>query len=267
MNKDTIWGYTNLIKRAKPKFYWGYPTAIFAFAQIVDELEIELPEPRGVLCGSQMILAGQKSFLERMFGCRVFTWYGLSEKVILASECELSTNYHIVPEYGYTEILNGTDVISEADIVGELVGTGFYNEVMPLIRYRTGDLASYCIDDNCRCNRQHKMLNTLKGRIQDLIILSDGSLRGISGDSPDLAILLDYSRGYQFVQNKPGMVELMLIPKDNIPLDYKERIYKSLRKKYFALVDFVIHEADKLVTTESGKTKFLVQNLNIQEKE
>ena len=54
--------------------------------------------------------------------------------------------------------------------VGELVLTTIDREAMPLLRYRTRDLTRILPGD-CPCGRQHKRLDRMKGRSDDMIIL------------------------------------------------------------------------------------------------
>ena len=45
---------------------------------------------RALLCGSENVREGQREYLERVFKTRFYSWYGMSEKVILAGECEIA---------------------------------------------------------------------------------------------------------------------------------------------------------------------------------
>ena len=54
--------------------------------------------------------------------------------------------------------------------VGELVLTTLNREAMPLLRYRTRDLTRI-LPGKCPCGREHKRLDRMKGRSDDMIIL------------------------------------------------------------------------------------------------
>ena len=54
--------------------------------------------------------------------------------------------------------------------VGELVLTTINREAMPLLRYRTRDLTRI-LPGSCPCGREHKRLDRMKGRSDDMIIL------------------------------------------------------------------------------------------------
>jgi len=79
----------------------------------------------------------------------------------------------------YTEIidpLTGKNV-SEG-IYGEVVFTTFRREGMPLIRYRTGDIARFLPKD-CSCSNVFKRMDYVKGRMPGYLKLKDGQVLSI----------------------------------------------------------------------------------------
>jgi len=54
--------------------------------------------------------------------------------------------------------------------VGELVFTTLTKEAMPLLRYRTGDLASLSRDP-CPCGRTFARMSRIKGRTDDMLVI------------------------------------------------------------------------------------------------
>ncbi len=112
--------------------------------------------------------------LEESFGTKVFDLYGQAERVVAATECEQHAGLHINPEYGIFEILkDGMD--AAPGTMGEVIGTGLNNFVMPLIRYRTGDLATLATHP-CACGREMPLLAGIQGRKGDVIRTPDGRI-------------------------------------------------------------------------------------------
>ena len=81
---------------------------------------------------SENIDIAQRDFLENYFKVKSLTFYGHSERCIIAEEI-LPNEYAFDPYYGYTETVENGDGSSF------MVGTGFLNKTMPLIRYKTDD--------------------------------------------------------------------------------------------------------------------------------
>jgi len=58
---------------------------------------------------------------------------------------------------------------------GEIVFTTLKREGMPIIRYRTGDVASV-LPDPCPCGRTHRRISRIKGRTDDMLIIKGVNL-------------------------------------------------------------------------------------------
>jgi phenylacetate-CoA ligase len=101
---------------------------------------------RGIVTSSETLSDADCSDIEAVFGCRVFDWYGQFERVAAIGTCEQG-RHHILTDYSFVELLPVEDGLCE------LVGTGFNNLSMPLIRYRCGDGASSPPDERCVCGR------------------------------------------------------------------------------------------------------------------
>ncbi len=110
--------------------------------------------------------------IEVSYGIEAFDSYGLSEMngPGVSFECHLKNGLHVWEDSYILEIIDpeGDDPVPDGEI-GEIVFTTLTKEAMPLIRYRTRDLASI-IPEPCPCGRTHRRLSRIKGRIDDMII-------------------------------------------------------------------------------------------------
>jgi phenylacetate-CoA ligase len=96
--------------------------------------------------------------------------YGSAEMVAFVAQCEYGT-YHVWPSFGTVELLVDGRAALPGE-TGELVCTGYINPAMPLLRYRTGDLA--VAGDGCSCGSPFQALLSIEGRMDDIIITPDG---------------------------------------------------------------------------------------------
>ena len=110
--------------------------------------------------------------IETSYGILAFDSYGLSEMngPGVSFECHLKDGLHVWEDTYIVEILDpeSDDPMPDGEI-GEIVFTFLTKEAMPLIRYRTRDLAAL-IPGPCACGRTHRRLSRIKGRIDDMII-------------------------------------------------------------------------------------------------
>ena len=220
-----------------------------------------LPSPKVILCGSENLYAWQRRKAEDVFKCRVFSWYGQSEKVVLAGECDKSSEYHIFPQYGITEVIrhDGKSVSREGEM-GEIVGTGFSNYAMPFIRYKTRDVA-VLTNRKCECGRAYRLLNRIEGRMQDFVVSKTGHLIPMT--------TIPYSfvnnvRQFQFYQERPGEVTLRIVRMPAYTEKDSQFIIRTLREKLGDEVDFSIEFVEDIARTETGKYLYLVQKLQIK---
>lgn len=104
------------------------------------------------------------------FGCKVFTHYGMTEMGYGGGvECEALKGYHMREGDLYFEIINPTTgKVVKPGYEGEIVFTTLTREGMPLIRYRTGDIASFN-PETCACGTFLKTMNRAQGRMENRI--------------------------------------------------------------------------------------------------
>lgn len=90
--------------------------------------------------------------------------YGSAEAgTLLGFECLRRDGYHMNEFDFYVEILN-----PDSEGYGEIVITTVHRTVMPLIRYRTRDVARI-IQDECPCGLPLRRLSPLRGRLDEIV--------------------------------------------------------------------------------------------------
>lgn len=111
--------------------------------------------------------------VEDFYGLRAFNSYGLSEMngPGVAFECTEQDGMHVWEDGFLLEVI---DPVTKEPVPdgqeGELVFTNLSREAMPLLRYRTKDLAAV-YPEPCPCGRTHRRISRIKGRIDDMMIV------------------------------------------------------------------------------------------------
>lgn len=263
MTQDNLPLYVDRIKRYAPDFLYGYPSALTIIAKFLESHpEWDFPQIRGLLCGSENMIAGQRDYLEKIFQARVYSWYGMSEKVILAGECEKSSLYHAFPQYGITEVIDETgNTSSKAGSEGEIVGTGFMNRAMPFIRYRTGDHARIEADFCPGCGRSFLLLGQVKGRwIQEMVIGKHGAPISITALNMHGEVFKDVLQ-FQFHQKEIGKVVLKIVPGKTFNEGIESRILRALYSKTDREIEWIVEKVSSIELSQRGKSIFLIQEL------
>lgn len=111
--------------------------------------------------------------IERSLAIKAFDIYGLSEIAGpgVACECEEQAGMHVQEDFFYPEIIDPATGEQLPDgQEGELVFTCIGKEALPLIRYRTRDIASIT-HETCKCGRTLVRMTKPKGRTDDMLII------------------------------------------------------------------------------------------------
>lgn len=255
--------YLKLIGDFNPTYIKAYPSSISILSEYMlrNNIRLKLKNLRAIICSSEFILDSQRKTIEDAFNKKIYSHYGHSEKSCLGTECEISHYYHLISEYGYTEIINssGLDVSGE-DELGEIVCTGFNNYVMPFIRYRTSDIAANTVT-KCNCGRNYKLVKKIQGRIQDFFVDKSGCMISIIVSDKPLWKISHKLNAYQYVQNDPGKLILNIDSRE--PLSEKEILeIKHDFLKYYPNFNLHINETENIQRTKSGKFAYLIQNIS-----
>lgn len=199
--------FIKMINKFKPEYAVGFPQTIAAFSSSVKREQRALCESlRGIILIGEQVYAWQKNLIEGVMGARVFSDYGMVEKAIHGGGCEHTDAYHFYPQYGLTEY------VPLQNHFNELVGTGFINYAMPLIRYRTGDICRRIRKGCTVCGRPYDTTVAIDGRLCDFLVTAGGQIVSVH-----LTLdrrMWEHVEGFQLFQDKAGEVELRVWTKD-----------------------------------------------------
>jgi phenylacetate-CoA ligase len=164
--------YERRLAKFRPDWFYGYASMLAEFARwYIQNGRTCAVRPRAIVTTSEVLASDDRSAIERAFQSRVFNEYGCGELGTVAHECPEGT-LHINDEDMIVEILDGERTCDPGE-KGELVVTELNNLALPLVRYRTGDFASFK-GSPCRCGRSLAALDQLYGRAYDFVITPSG---------------------------------------------------------------------------------------------
>jgi phenylacetate-CoA ligase len=264
MNEYVLPLYIKKIKKFRPKYIQAYPSVLYAMATFMKKHKIPPVDGlKALLLGSENIYDWQNKLFEEVFQARAFSWYGHSERCIMAGQCELSDFYHVFPQYGYAELINKNGEWSSKDgEEAEIVATSFTNYAFPFIRYKTQDVAIN-LDRDCDCGRRYKLLENVTGRLQDFFIDRFGNMITLTTSDEPLYSVQDKINSYQYVQNEPGKLMLNLDIRNHITKIEIDNIKYSFLRQYPGF-DLNISVVDHIKKTKSGKFRYFIQKMPIK---
>ena len=254
LSRETAKQYAQAIIKYKVKAIVGYTSSICFFAKACMDMGIDI-KLKAALTTSETINNEMRETISMAFGCRVFDFYGAAERACYIYTCSAG-NYHIIPEYGYTELVPADDGVENKY---GIIATGFWNWALPLIRYNTNDTL---IKSNkiCSCGRAFAVVDSISGRTGDVI-------RTPSGKEYAPTLLARVAKGAnnlllsQIIQDGMDHLTVLYVPNDKFSdkdlKDFEEHMHQHLPDEMG--IDF--ESVSKIEKTKSGKINFLVSKI------
>lgn len=263
LTPESMDGYIAKAREFQPQWIRCYPSSGFLFARYLKETGKSIPPVKGILCASENLYDFQKNLMRQVFGARVFSHYGHYEMAVLAGFCEYEDTYHVLPQYGFAELIgqNGAPVTRPGEL-GEIVGTSFIMQATPFIRYKTRDLAVLKNWGCPLCGRPYQVWERIEGRSHEFILTGKGRLISMTAINMHDDIF-DAVKQFQFFQEKPGEVTFRFVPKEHFQAQDREKIKAGLLQKLGDDVQLMLEATEEIRPTARGKMSFLVQKLNL----
>ncbi len=256
LNENNIDLYIEFILEYKPDFIRGYPSFIYHIAKYMDENNININfRIKAIQLTSESSFPYQWDVISKVFKTNICMQYGHTESSIFAYTYDNSMKYKVEPLYGYTEVIKDNGEKAKEGEMGEIVVTSFYNFVMPLIRYKTGDYAVVS-----KYDKNGIILEQIMGRTQDYVF-------NRNGDQVLLTALifgqhfkaLGNIKKWQIIQEEQGKIIMRIIK----GLKYNKEDEKEIRELFDVKgnIDVIFEYVENIETTKRGKSKLLIQNI------
>jgi phenylacetate-CoA ligase len=245
--------FLNVLENYQIEYLESYPSLIFEFLEYLRARGVSIPL-KGIMLGSEDITTQQINDLSDYFRCPIVTWYGQSEKVILACSGNTEGAFRVFTSYGYP------DLIDQQSGLGEIIGTTFINKALPLIKYRTGDYGKIFKREN------GLWLHEIHGRWgKDFIYLNEQKKIPTTAVNLHSAIQSEILF-YQLIQNEYGKLHVLILSKKSSlksPGEIARIIQAEISEKLngFEITASIADKENQIQRSQRGKMIMLVQNL------
>jgi len=230
----------------EPAYLLANPSYLALVVDHARRLRLRLPRPRFVLTAYELCGALQRDAIATAFECPVYDAYGATEFGALVLQCEHG-RHHVNPESYILELAPVAGAVARMQV------TSLDKQVMPLLRYDTGDLA-IAAHSPCVCMwSETPTLASLEGRISDTLTSTDGAMitagavdRALAAASPALV-------AYALIQRGPGDYRLEVLPRDDLEAPQLARVRDALHALLGADARLRIERRPELLPGPSGK--------------
>ncbi len=265
MTADHIRDYLDELNRFNPTHLFGYPSSLarLVAAARASGRRPRAPALRAVFVTGEWLDPTDRAAIAEWFDVPVANGYGAREAGFIAHECPES-RLHVTDESLIVELIDHAGAPVQAGEPGEVVVTHLDNLGMPLIRYRTGDIARRDAE-LCPCGRQLSVLQHVEGRRTDQLLRKDGGLAH--------ALSVIY-----VLRETPGIREFKVVQRAGLDLDVAlvpDREFERVDQTSLANrlgrqlggVDVRLRLVDQIAPEPSGKFRYVVSEAVDQNKE
>ncbi len=259
MDEPTIRDYIGRLTRLRPRIILGYASSLAFFAEYLDRHGAHAIHPVGIISSAETLDPDRRDVIMRQFRCPVLNRYGSREFATIAQQCELMGGLHIFSSRLHVEVLRPDGTACLPGERGEIVVTDLINDVMPFIRYRTGDIGMLAAEA-CPCGRGLPLLASVEGRVSEIIVGPNGkyyscqSPRLFGSDIPGISQM-------QVIQDSIASLEIRIVPS----AAWGEASHRLLVERMRGLLGDVavrIVLTDAIPPAPSGKYRFTISKVS-----
>jgi phenylacetate-coenzyme A ligase PaaK-like adenylate-forming protein len=196
----------------KPTALFGLPSSLTALLNHCLEHEIQFSVAKIFYAGEHIAPSMVNNFMKHWGVMSIHSaGYASVDAGILAYQCNCQTGglHHVFSDLILLELITPRGELIERPLQeGEIVATALYRKLMPIVRYRTGDLGKY-VEKPCACGRKDIVFE-LTGRCDDRLQI--GGSRISVQDIGKLLSEYEFLTGiYQFVAQYKNEAEFLQV--------------------------------------------------------
>ncbi|HEY3366929.1 MAG TPA: hypothetical protein VGK74_17905 [Symbiobacteriaceae bacterium] len=262
LSEESMLTYARMLANWRPKLIYGYASSLTLMGRFLMQNNSTFGDwhPALVVSTTEVLTPQNRELIQQAFRSPVADEYGSREAGILAFQCPHGS-MHIAAENLIIETVRGGKPCAQGEL-GELVVTDLNNKAMPLIRYAIGDVGVLGTRA-CSCGRNLPVLESLGGRVNDIVVTPDGTL--LTG-SFFPHFFKDYAFVRQFQVRQPVLNRLEVLL-----TTYSEPSEAELAQVRVALQRFVTSEmaisfklVDDIPLTPAGKLRHVLSDVSAE---
>lgn len=238
----------------------GYASSLFDISVIALQ-NGQKNKFRTVISWGDKLFDHYRKSIEAAFGTKVYETYAATEGLMIAAQYD-QPHMYIMSTHIYLELLDDSGNDVDDGVMGNVVITNLNAYGMPLIRYRTGDLAIRLPEHLYPQHRkiQLPILERVIGRDTDLVKTPNGrtlivhSFTGIFEYFPEI-------KQFCIIQEHIEGITIQYIPGLNFRNDILETIKARITSKLNEPFVIVFEEVKEILPTKSGKPQIIISKL------
>ncbi len=248
---DAVWRYCTAYR---PVLLIAYPSWLVSLGEHLRTRTSRphLPDLRSILCTGEALFSFQRRFIEETFGVPVIQEYGSQDAGLIAHE-DPAGLLRLNAEQMLVEVLHNGMPVPPGEL-GEVVVTHFFTEVMPFIRYATGDVVR--APAPAATTTGLPIFPLPEGRTSDQLVTVDGSLCSMRQVVEALAEQAGY-RDFSLHQTESDRIVFLELASGAPNRRGRGRAEEMLRSLLGQQLRVEWRSGSRFVPLDSGKRRFV----------
>ncbi len=252
-----------LLEHYQPDLIRSQPSSLEILASQFED-ELGGVSPRVVITSAELLDDTARKQISSAFRADLLDYYSSEELGLIAWECRDHVGYHVNSDVLHVETVDG-DVPSLPGEEGEIVVTDLTNDVMPLIRYRLGDIGRL-EPDSCSCGVTLPLMKVISGRRDDFLLTLDGTMI-----APNARHLFDDAfRGielkqYKVIQESREKLHVQFVLRSHVDDLALNRASEFIKEFFGDEMTISFEFVDNIERDPSGKLRKFVSHINARD--
>lgn len=245
-----------MLKHNNVKTLMGYPTVMYELAILLNkkpELKKGL-KIKSLISTSEMLEDEKRGFVHEVFGCNFIDRYSNEEVGLIGQQSKFREDYR-VNQYGvYVEVVDPATLKPvKTGEEGKVVVSDTSNDLVPMVRYDTGDLAIAGLYKDGHLQTIKKVIGRTSDKLSDT---SGGPISSLALGPLIYKPLANAGLNIQFqlsqLEEKKYVLKLKINEKE-FSTDLKDLIYNNLMERLGSDADLSVNFVDDIPPLPSGK--------------
>lgn len=249
------------LERRNIRVIEGYPSTLYILALYLLKTK-QTYRLRAALTSSETLFDYQREAIESAFGCKVFDFYGMAERVVYASECAEHCGHHLNSDYGVTEFLDRHHEPVRPGQWGKIVATGLHNFAMPFLRYETNDVCALKTR-KCACGRVFPLIEDIATKDESIVTLPDGRLISPSVLTHPFKPMHNIVES-QIVQEEINELVIHIVRGARYTRSDEAQLLAAFHERLGGQMKIRVTYLDAIPRTTQGKLKWVVSKVPVQ---
>ncbi len=249
------------LNQFRPDLVVGYGSYVGALFREFHDQKIPIHRPKLISYGADAMAEADRLLIEREFGVPVISTYQCTEVLRIGFVCEQRHGFHISIDATAFRVVDHENREVAPGESGNIIVSNLTNRATVLLNYKLGDVVTRGTMP-CPCGRTLPMIESIRGRSDDLLRLADGRvMHGQLATEPLLAIT--DVRQIQLVQRAPDRFLLRAVAKPNADKSsVSVALANALRTKVGETASVDVEWVHIIPPGANGKVKSVISELN-----